>query len=296
MIITRLFGGLGNQMFQYAAGYACARRAGCSLKLDVYDLVDRTPRTDFIYRDYDLGIFRLQPDFASRSDLRKVGIGVRPEERHLWERVRGRLGGNRRLVEKGWGYNAAWEGAKPPVHLLGYWQNERYFADVADGLREEFAFRADYASDDDAVARRIRGTEAVCVNVRRGDFVALDAERERRGFCDAEYFRRAVEEMRSLVPGAEFFGFSDEVEWCRENIRAAVPIQWVGHEHAGIKFGKYLWLMSQCRHFIIPNSTFAWWGAWLGEKPDTRVIAPLEWFADERNAEMGIVPARWTRV
>jgi len=251
MIITRLRGGLGNQMFQYAYGRAEALRRGIALHLDTTWF--SSPGALNPRRTYDLGMFRTQPKIASR-------LGI------VWAKLTGH-------------------------YLDGFWQSESYFSDVADLIRADFTFTDPIGPTSSALANEIRNSASVCINVRRDDFIK-DGK-----FVGAQYYIDAAERMKSLVPNCRFFIFSDDMEWCREHLSILSPAPtFVGHEHAGEKFGTYLQLMTLCKHFIIPNSTFGWWAAWLATNPSKHIIAPKIWSQGGGTATEGVVPESWIRM
>lgn len=279
-VVVKLMGGLGNQMFQYAAGLALARRTGAKLTLDLSFLLDRTPRPDFVFRNYDLDLFDLAAECEVSKDARAAVQGL-PLFR-----------------EKHFNYDPAFESLAGPHQLDGYWQSPRYFEAIADEIRRTFtAFRTRLTSAQEAMAKRIRGSQAVCVNVRRGDFVSTPQGRTCHGVCEADYFRHAAQVIMRRVPAAHFFIFSDDVKWCQQaNLLDGAPCTFVGHDYAGDRFGAYLQLMMSCRHFIVPNSTFGWWAAFLGTAPDKIVIAPEPWFSSLTLDSSDLLPKDWIRL
>ena len=151
------------------------------------------------------------------------------------------------------------------------------------------------------LAERIRSAESVCVNVRRGDYVSSPSSIEFLGFVGTEYYSESIKIIYARVTNPTVFVFSDEIEWCIDNLRFDCPTTFVGHEYAGEKFRDYLYLMSLCKHFIIPNSTFGWWGAWLSNSKGI-VVAPKKWFnatkwfngTDLDTSDL--IPAGWIRL
>ena len=179
------------------------------------------------------------------------------------------------------------------AYLDGYWQSERYFAEVAQVARAEFALRRPPDAENQRMLDAIRGAEAVGIHARRGDYVTDARTRDVHGHAPAEYYAAAVARIRSLVRAPAFFVFSDDPAWAAQHLRVDPATVIVGHNDAGRDY-EDLRLMSACRHHIIANSTFSWWAAWLGERPGQRVIAPRHWFRDGPDAR-DLVPARWER-
>jgi len=102
--------------------------------------------------------------------------------------------------------------------------------------------------------------------------------------------------MCTLLPEASYFVFSDDIEWCKKNIKFSHPTFFVEDEYFGKKGEEYLFLMSACKYFVIPNSTFSWWGAWLSEREEKIVICPKKWFVDESIDTSDLIPNDWTRI
>ncbi|WP_158277356.1 alpha-1,2-fucosyltransferase [Opitutus sp. ER46] len=277
-VVVKLQGGMGNQMFQYAAGLALARRSGAKLALDLSFLLDRTPRANFTYRDFDLDLFSLDRDC-------EILKGSAPASANLSI-----------LLERQYGFDSRFASAGAGVYLDGYWQSPRYFAEVISEVRRTFTrFTRPLDALQTELADRIASCSSVCLNVRRADYVTNPAANACHGVCTESYFHSAVRHIRSQIPDAHFFIFSDDVEWCRKaDLVGDAPRTIVSHAYAGERFSSYLQLMMGCRHFIIPNSSFAWWAAFLGAGPQSIVIAPTPWFNDLATEYMDLMPAEWT--
>jgi len=293
MIVVKLIGGLGNQMFQYALGRHLALKHRTELKLDATFLLDRTPRDNFVYREYDLTVFGIENVLATKEDLDRFPHIKNPFlYRHLlshfpyWNR--------HVLREKEFRFDPRILQTPDDSYLEGYWQNELYFKDIEGIIRRDFTVKE---QADRELSDSIAGSNAVCVNVRRGDYVTNPSSRKMHGFVGEEYYQKAIQFISGRVADPAFFVFSDDIEWCREHLPLPPGSTFVTHNYAGKKFGAYLKLMTLCRHFIIPNSSFAWWAAWLCENQEKIVIAPTRWFQDPiLNEQMtGIIPAHWMR-
>jgi hypothetical protein len=181
-------------------------------------------------------------------------------------------------------------------YLLGYWQSERYFADIADTLRDEFRPRAPLSCWAAGVSAEIIRTGGVRLHDRRGDFAAEHGRRV-HGAASLEYYRSATALLDEQLGNPLYFAFSDDPDWVAENLRLPrirVVTRDDGGRHASAV--EELALMASCRSHIIANSTFSWWGAWLADIPDGTVVAPVAWFSDRRLRSDDIVPARWIRI
>jgi hypothetical protein len=264
MIIARVEGGLGNQMFIYAAARALALRTGNELKLDILNGYDQ----DAFGRRYQLDAFRIAATLASETEVRRF----RRESWSLyWRRKLNRRlpFALRSLIEERSLYEPRLLAFRPrgSVYLIGYWQREEYFRDQADAIRREFTLRTEPSAEDGALAERLRLPDAVILHVRRRNY-------EHR--LPAEYYAAALRLLASRVARPKLFVFGDDLDWARRSLRLPEGAQFVEH-HSGGRDCEDLWLMSQCRHAIIANSSFSWWGAWLNPQSDRIVIAPSEW-------------------
>lgn len=283
MILVSLFGGLGNQMFQYAAGRALSDRLGLPLVLD------RRHYDRAVEHGYALDAFRLA-DVAPASALPPT---ARAEPlRHLLWRLSGR--GPRRFRERGLGYTPGFATISGPVWLHGYWQSERYFAAQAELIRADFTPRLPPGPGTARCLEDIATRDcAVSLHVRRGDYVRNPRFAALHGLCGPEYYARALERI-AAASGAEpvVFAFSDEPDWVRDNLALPFETRVVSHNDAS-RSHEDMFLMAACRHHVIANSSFSWWGAWLNPRPDKIVIAPARWFADPRISNPDILPQGW---
>jgi hypothetical protein len=292
MVITKLAGGLGNQMFQYAAGRRLAHTWDTTLKLDISGFEKDDLRT------YDLGVFNIQAVLATPAESailtgRKRNVGTRLLSR-LLRRPPPPAPGHVR--KKNLQFDPAVLNLPDNVYLDGYWQSERYFADIDAVIRQEFTVKTAQQGQNKAMAELISAAEAVSLHVRRGDYVSAPVANRILGPCDLDYYHRAVDQLtRRLGNQLHFFVFSDEPAWVRQHLDLPYPTTIISH-NGPEKSYEDLRLMSQCRHHIIANSSFSWWGAWLCPYPHKIVIAPRQWFRDPAWSSADIVPAGWLRL
>ena len=292
MTAVRLKGGMGNQMFQYALGLQLAEQLGEPVRHDLSNLLYRNKPEGFVYRDLDLDVFRTEVrPLVPAGPLRAVfNLQIRPISRRLRQWAERGLP---TVEEAHFHYDPAiLAEARPGVTYEGWFQSPRYFRGVETRVRTHFRFARPVVAQSQELLRHIEGSNSVCLNVRRTDFLKDATLRA----TDLAYFLRGVDYFAQTQEDVRFFVFSDDVEWCRENLRLPYPTAVVGHEHKGYKFGNYLQLMQRCRHFLIPNSSFAWWAAWLNEGEDKVVVAPNTWFADPEIDTSDLVPATWVRL
>lgn len=277
MVIVRLMGGLGNQMFQYAAARATSLRTGATLKVDL-SWFDEEGSTVTPRREYELQVFGLPLTVASKRDI----------ERTLRRRVLRRR--PRILTDPTLRFDPRVLDADD-VRLIGYWQSEKYFADRADAIRSDFALPV----GDVALANRIDSVESVSVHVRRGDYASDPKISAELGVLPIGYYEAAIDRLQQALSRPEFFVFSNDPKWCARNLRIDAPHTFVASALAR-KSHADLQLMSSCRHHVVSNSSFAWWGAWLREGPDTIVVAPKRWFLTPDFDTRDLVPERWLRI
>lgn len=285
-VVTELTGGLGNQMFQYAFGRTLALRTGGELVFDTRAL-GRDPQ-----RAYALGGFRVAGRIAGASEL-PMAWG-RVTRRAPWL---SRLGGGPRLVaERGFAYDTAVLKLAPPLALHGNWQSERYFADIAPTIRADFTLTELLDAGRQALADEIAAApQSVSVHVRRGDYVTNPTANAYHGTCEPAWYAAAKVRLEESLAGARYIVFSDDVAWARANLPDFAEARFVEPAADG-RDECDMHLMSLCRHHIIANSSFSWWGAWLDPRPDKRVIAPARWFAGAAHDTRDLIPTAWERL
>lgn len=288
MVLIKLKGGLGNQMFQYAFGMQVAQTLDTELKLDCTSLLNRN-KGDFVYRDFDLSIFNITAKHQVNHNLLKFASDLKISRLTKW--IGSRVGSNLTLLKEPHFHVYEPYIEEPQDHAVyeGWFQSHRYYVAVEEQLRQEFSFRDPVIAHSRSLLQDIGSTNAICLNVRRTDFLKVDA----LNTTNLDYFLSGAAKMTELVDNPHFYIFSDDVAWCREHIRLDHPITIVDHSHKGHKFGNYLQLMSKCKHFIIPNSSFAYWAVWLSNQKNQHVIAPKRWFADEQYDTSDLQRKEW---
>jgi hypothetical protein len=294
LVVSKLIGGLGNQMFQYAVGRAVAQRHGASLLLDVsgyehYDL-----------RRYELDEFAINARPANSEELTLFIAAPRTRPPTLLHRIFNRiemLKPNAVLQEASFTYDARIETQSLPVYLDGYWQSEKYFAGLASALRSEFTLKGQLDPDNTRMAKRIAeaGGNAISLHIRRGDYVTNAHTAQYHGVCSLDYYRVAVAYMADRVEEPHFFIFSDDHDWVSANLDIGFDTTLVdvnGPDRGICDMD----LMKSCRHHIVANSSFSWWGAWLNPCPEKIVIAPKQWFKQASNDTCDLLPDSWVKL
>lgn len=286
MIITHINGGLGNQMFQYAAGRALALRHGVDLVLDTRSFDGKT-QFGFGLNHFAIaarqGVAAELPPKRRQEPLRYLiwrGFRLKP---HLFR-------------ENGLGYNAGFAELGDGIYLKGYWQSERYFKSVEAVLRDDFAITTPPSPANAALLAELSSQPAISLHIRRGDYVQNARTHATHGTCTLDYYRRAVDLIAGKMPEKPvIYTFSDDPVWVRENLVLPHEMRVMDHNDSDHNY-EDLRLMSACRHHIVANSSFSWWGAWLNPSVDKIVAAPARWFANPKLSNADIVPPSWLRL
>ena len=282
MITSKLSGGLGNQMFQYAAGRALSKRIDVELTLDLEWFKRRTQKNIRSPRSYALAAFQLSPSvrfLQNSSSATRLLSTSKKRNRTVFS-------------ESTHTYDPRFEALTGNTVLDGYWQSERYFKDQADTIRTDFAFRTANSATDSCLERTIRSTNSVSVHIRRGDYVTDPYASDFHGNLSANYYSGAIRAITDLVASPHLFVFSDEIDWCRKHFSSNLPMTFVTNNHQDGAITD-LRLMSTCCHHIVANSSFSWWGAWLGQNSEKTVVAPKSWFSTSTHDTSDVVPASW---
>jgi hypothetical protein len=292
MIVSNLIGGLGNQMFQYACGRALSLRFKKSFGIDTSQFESYS-----LHNGYELhNVFNIETKKVPESEL-KVFLGWRSSPkfrkllgRHLmdWATTKNWVNEPSALYWKGINY------LPTPVYLHGYWQSEKYFEDFQDTIRSDFTFHTELSSLDNMTLAKINKQPSASVHIRRGDYIS-SKNAKIYAPVEIDYYRRAIQLIRSRVPSVKFFFFSDDSDWLQEHfIEEFGEIELVNH-NTGANSANDMRLMSNCNHHIIANSSFSWWGAWLNSSSDKIVIAPKKWYKKEDN-NFDILPQPWIKL
>ena len=283
-------------MFQYACGRAVAVRADARLRLDISDFASSTAA---VLRRYGLHVFNLDAEVVTSEEVARL-MEAPPKKglaAKIWKRLSGRPAVPVRLTrvaEAHFHFDPSILTAGDNVYLAGYFQCEKYFRDQADIIRRDFTLRPEIeARLDQALLAEMERSESISLHIRRGDYVHHAETSRFFGVCSTEYYQRCIEHVAGQIRNPVFFLFSDDPDWVKENLRLSYPGILVSNGR--LKDYEELWLMSRCRHHIIANSSFSWWGAWLNPRPDKIVCAPEEWFADKSYNTADVIPEGWIR-
>ncbi len=278
MRLIKITGGLGNQLFIYAF-YVDMKRRYPNTRLDISDMVHYN-----VHNGYEMNrVFSLPKDeFCIYQPLKKV------MEFTLFKTIIERKQKGESLDPFTKKY------LNPNVYYKGFYQSERFFKESEEEVRRLFSFDMRMASNKSReMAQRIdNDPNAVSIHIRRGDYLQPEHWKNTGSVCQLPYYLNAIEEIRGKIENPNFYIFSDDLEWVRENLGLtnSTFVDW----NRGEDSWQDMMLMSRCRHHVICNSTFSWWGAWLNPRKDKIVVVPERWFQHIETPY--IYPEGWIKV
>lgn len=292
-IYVKLYGGLGNQLFQYAFGKSISKKASANLILEV----DSGFKNDFFKRRYALKDLGIISHIVSDSDTvgrlaistsllgklyRRLTVYL-PNSLRFYYREREKFRVDEEVFK-----------LKNDIFFDGYWQNYNYFKDIIDDIRFEINNGYDYKNNE--ITNLLNKQNTVAVHMRYPHAFAHGKTHEatKAHFCclDFSFFKKAIHEMKDLVHDPLFYFFSDNVEWAKkeiDNANLGIKFKFIDSGNAVSDFQ----LMRQCNHFIISNSTFSWWAAYLADRPNKQVVCPKNWIHEVDFESMDFFPASW---
>jgi hypothetical protein len=288
MIIVKLYGGLGNQLFQYAAARRLAEKHKTQLLLDIqsfesgalpcYKLDKYCINADIVNRKY---IER----FYEPNRLKKMIKIALPVFNSIPRFLT--------INEKHCGFDPRILLLPDNVYLRGYWQSELFFSDIIEIIKKEFCLKENIRSESYEIAEQIRNQQnSVSLHIRRGDYVTNKIINSIYGTCPMSYYEKCISELEKQFTYLHIFVFSNDPEWVKENVKFNHPFFVI--EHCGEEYAhEDLYLMSLCKYNIIANSTFSWWGAWLNRYEKKKVFAPMQWFSQKNKQIHKLIPKNW---
>lgn len=287
MIRIILSGGLGNQMFQYAAGLALMQRTKSTLQIDKQILEKKTRGTS---RNYQLSIFTInnpvKTNLIDKWIVKAYSILDKPNSfiSNAFNIFRD---------EKAQYFDIKFNSSSNNTILFGYFQNELYFDNIDDQIRHSFTFKEALKGKNEEIATLIENSDSVSIHIRRGDYLNKNSN---LNVLSIEYYQKAIATIAQKVPNAHFFIFSDDTDWVKQNLNIGSNAYTIIDWNTGDDSYRDMQLMSLCKHNIIANSSFSWWGAWLNNNPSKTVIAPKTWYKADKpnNYPKGFIPESWT--
>jgi hypothetical protein len=291
MIIIKLQGGIGNQLFQYALGRTLETQFGKEVKYDLSFFVNQqkyTPRT------FRLDKFNTQLHIASDAEIRAVHYPFGLLSR-ISTFVRKAL--NAAFFRR---YHIPFEPTflpsiqkKKSAYLEGYWQSFRYIEPCLKELRAEVTLKDTPSPMVEQMMDEMSKTESVAVHVRRGDYVNTDTQLES---LDITYYRRAFSMFAQKVVNPRYYLFTDDIEWVKANFTFTGRDNVVYVSDLHLRDYEELVLMTQCKHIVIANSSFSWWGAALNHYADSIIICPYDWKNTFLKNDQFLCPEWWVRM
>jgi len=284
MIIVKITGGLGNQMFQYSLGRALSIKLDCELVLDVTFYPSQE------LRKYELDKFNISARFATTEELIRVGAGE-----SLISKVVHKLKLEPMIYplyikeKESMKYLKTIDKCIKGSYLDGYWQNPDYFKKYKDILLKDFTPVTNMSVIMNYWADKIKNSKSVSIHIRRGDYINNNQTNSVHGICSLEYYKKAIDVFDDNDDSISYYVFSDDIKWCKENLGFMKKCFFVDDTTDPVDD---LMLMGLCEGNIIANSTFSWWGAWLGCSSG-RTVAPINWFASKDKNANGIYPKSW---
>jgi hypothetical protein len=290
--VIYLKGGLGNQLFQYAFGRALQWKLNCVVKFDLSFFDSQSKRLMCLDK------FNTNLKVASNDEIQS---SLKLKSTFL-EKLIGFLSKKDRknplCIEKNLSFDEVYLSEKHKSYFKGYWQSEKYFKDIDEILRKELTITYPPSERNSLAMESIKlDQNAVSLHIRRGDYISEDKTNEIHGICGMDYYYNAVSLLKNRIGNFNLYIFSDDIFWVKENFKYPCNKVYIDWNDDNTNY-EDLRLMSLCKHNIIANSSFSWWGAWLNNNPKKIVIAPKRWFADENwNAHSkDIIPGAWVKI
>lgn len=287
MLIVNLTGGLGNQMFQYAFGKWLSLLFGIPLKTNFTDALFCTKR------DYSLDCFDIEINHASTEDVFGTGFPQTKIGRLIYRLTKeihlSTLLFPRVITEENYINKLSNIDKKKDYYIEGYWQGEKYLDDSIN-LQKIFSFSKKISPQAKKILKLIEKTNSVALHVRRGDYVTSQQVGKIFAPCGEKYYQRCIKYLNKITKSPNYFIFSDDINWAKDHIKTNKPTVYVENH----KPWEDMYLMSQCKHDIIANSTFSWWPAKLNQNKNKIVLLPKNWTTSMLSSKLSMVSKNWT--
>jgi len=300
MIIVKLMGGLGNQMFQYAAAKSIALKNETNLFLDTSFLEDNYKKDNFTHRDYELSVYQIKDSIIDKIKLQLFLNKVKIFENFKFNRFNQIIFNYKIPVHKIIRENSLtqkidiFSSISNNTLLEGYWQSEEYFKSHRDIIKDLFKFNNSIINNN--LQTDIINNNSISVHIRRGDYANNEVINSVHGLCTIEYYTQAFELISSKIINPFFYIFSDDMNWTKKSLNfmnEKYNITYIDQNI--INPSEDMNLMSICKHNIIANSSFSWWGAWLNENSEKIVISPSVW-TKNNSSNPNLIPDSWLKI
>ncbi len=282
MLIVKLKGGLGNQLFQYAFGRLLALRRNEELKLDKSGLGAKTDT----YRSYALDNFNIKENIAESVEAYKLEYpyGKLSKLINIFKTKLLRqfhIGYEKNLLESKTNY------------FSGFFQSYKYLEPIKNELLKEITLKENLEEKFQNLLLQMKNVNSVALHIRRGDYVSDAKTKAAHFICDLAYYEKAIRIIKEKIGGVKFFVFSDDIEWAKENLKGE---EFVFVSGPGVEDYEELILMSLCKNNIIANSSFSFWSAWLNQNQDKVVVAPALWNKRYNKHYKDLLPDDWIKI
>jgi hypothetical protein len=297
MIVVKLQGGLGNQMFQYAFGRSISLDTGIPLGMDNIELEGGEGITR---RRYSLGVFNIEERILSKKEFRYFTFGKKHPVLIKIKKLLGLKVPN--IVRQAGDFSFLdalpyidTEAKEIGIYFDGNFQSERYFLKHSEIIKNDFTLKVPLGNEAKEVINHIRSTESVIVQVRRGDFVSNPKSRFTHGSVPDNYYSSGIDYVHKKINrNIDIFVVSDDIEWCRSNLKFPYTTHYVSRPE--IKDYEEIQIMSNAKHLVISHSTFGWWGAWLNTNKEKIIVAPKKFFLNPKFKQDDVTPPSWIRI
>lgn len=280
MIYVKLMGGHSNQMFQYAIARSLSLRHNVPFVMDD-TWFSATAEVD-TPRVYELGVYNIIEKFAHPG---------------LTFKIKQKLGLAQRYSEQGFKFSSEIFDSKEDVYLTGFFQTEKYFKDIRAVLLKDFTHKSKPVGNNAKLLKEILANkDSVSLHVRRGDYVTNKDAAAFHGLKDLDYYKAALKIIKKKVKSPTLYVISNDPAWCKENLKLDAPMVFVDNNDDVTGGAEDMRLMRACRHNIMANSSFSWWGAWLNENPEKIIVAPKQWFQDKSIDTSDLLPDEWIKL
>lgn len=283
MIIVRFIGGLGNQMFQYSF-YKYLEALNVIVKADITDFEDYN-----LHRFELETVFKLDWDKASTKEISKV----KDDSLNIPSRIRRKIFGQNKshIYQSDFSLNVL--GGKEDLYLDGFWQTDKFMCSDLRKIQRNFVFKLPPTKKNAVIIDEMRKSNSVSIHVRRGDYLKLkDVYAE----CTKDYYQKAISLLQSNNQDCDFYVFSNDISWCKEHLDCKDSKFTFIEHNTGVQSYEDIRLMTECKHNIIANSSFSWWGAILNESEDKKIICPKNWYTEAKRANDIFIPFDWIRL
>lgn len=286
MIIVKIYGGMANQLFQYAAGYALSMHHAAPLKLDISYFEEQNNDTK---RTFALDRFSINYELATKEEIAEV-FKFRFQD-YAWNKLMP-MSHRRFYGEKTPRFNERFFDLSDTVYLRGYFQSEKYFIDCKKSLLEQYQMNENTIKSVLPLAETFKNSNSVALHIRLGDYLNPTLSSIMAPF-DITYYQRAIDHFQQNIIHPTFYVFSDQIELAKDLLKVDAEFVFVD-ERMSANSDEDFYLMQSCKHQIIANSTFSWWAAYLNSQHHKIIVAPQKWYKAHFGDATDLYPSQWT--